>query len=731
MASSVRAVRRSLERRKARLEELLRLGNWLAEGGRFDEDELEDAPETERLEKEEELIERLTAAETRDELQTEIAELAELIRLAYQAEDKEIETKLAELRAVINDEHIQQTNEKLLIFTESKETLEYLTEKLTSWGYKVVKLHGAMSLDDRIRAENEFRESAQVMVSTEAGGEGINLQFCSLMVNYDLPWSPNRLEQRMGRIHRYGQQKEVHVYNLVAHDTREGQVLQALFRKLERIREAYGSDRVFDVIGDLLAGRNLKDLIVEAISNRRTIEEIVNEIQAIPDEEAVQKAKEAALEALATRHINLANILGEDRRAREQRLAPEYIECFFERACNFLGVKIERRRDGFWRVSSVPYEIRSVTQEFKNRYGEVFNEYKKLAFDKQTARNAEAVFIAPGHPLLESIIEKIIQSCTPDLQKGAIFVDPDGRLNGWLWFLECEIRDGNDQIAGKRLICIYQPADGTDMYEINSSVLWDLKPGKSTDIADAVFQSSLSDSSVMDFVVKNLLNGYRDELLKERKRDAEIKRKYGVLSIDQLINESQARLIEYETRRNKGEALPDVELRNVERRLEELRTRKQKLEADISRQTSLLPSEPRILGVACVISEDAPSDMHSDAAIEAIGMQVAMEYERQAGRTPEDVSRECLGYDIRSTAPDGTVRYIEVKARATTGPIVLTQNEWMMAQRLKDEYWLYVVENAASKAQLHAICNPAKTLESEIIELVRILIKDWKKGLAN
>lgn len=225
LASSVRAVRRSLERRRERLAQLLEVGRWLAERGEVDEEALEDLEEWERLKREEDLVAQLTAAETREELEREIAQLDELIALARRAERLEIETKLRKLREVMEDERLQQTGEKLLIFTESRETLEYLVEKLRGWGYSVVSLHGGMDLDARIRAEHEFRERAQVMVSTEAGGEGINLQFCSLMVNYDIPWNPNRLEQRMGRVHRYGQTKEVHIYNLVALDTREGKVL--------------------------------------------------------------------------------------------------------------------------------------------------------------------------------------------------------------------------------------------------------------------------------------------------------------------------------------------------------------------------------------------------------------------------------------------------------------------------------------------------------------------------
>ena len=722
LASSLRAVRRSLERRKERLEELLKLGKWLAERGTVDEEELEDDPEAERLKREEELVERLTAAETREELQAEINTLAELTRLAREAEQHELETKLTELRKVMEDEQLQQTREKLLIFTESRETLEYLTEKLRGWGYSVVTLHGGMNLDARIRAEHEFRERAQVMVSTEAGGEGINLQFCSLMVNYDIPWNPNRLEQRMGRIHRYGQQKEVHIYNLVAADTREGKVLGALFRKLEQIQAALGSDRVFDVIGEVIPGQSLKELIVQAITNRRTLEEIIADIETLPDEEAVRKAREAVLEGLATRHIDLQRVLAEDRRARENRLVPEYVERFFERACKFLNIPLERRRDGLWRVPHVPYEIRHVSQEFRHRFGEVFREYGKLAFDKATARRQEAVFVAPGYSLLEAVIERLLTECADDVRRGAVFVDPDGRLDGWLHFLEGEVRDGTNQVAGKRIFALYRSVGG-DVRHINPSILWDLKPyAKQQEI-----ESQVPEDDIIAYAVEHVLESYRAELLQERERMAAIKRKYGLRSLEQMILESEAKLIEYETRRAKGENLPDVEVVNEQRRKEELEARRQALHEEIRRETSLLPSMPKILGVVRVLPHPtADQSMRSDAEIEAIGMQVAMQYEREHGRNPEDVSAKNVGYDIRSTSPLGEVRYIEVKARATTGAIVFTPNEWLMAQRFGEEYWLYVVENAVTQPRLYTIQNPAAKLHAQqVIETVRYVITDW------
>ncbi len=725
MASSVRAVRRSLERRRDRLEELLRLGKWLVEGGWVDEDALEDSPEIERLRKEEELVERLTAAETREELEAEIRQLSGLIKLAKDAERHELETKLTELRKVMDAEHMQRTGEKLLVFTESRETLEYLAEKLRGWGYSVVVLHGGMNLDARIRAEHEFRERTQVMVSTEAGGEGINLHWrCSLMVNYDIPWNPNRLEQRMGRIHRYGQTKEVHIYNLVAADTREGKVMEALFHKLEQIRDALGSDRVFDVIGDVLPGKSLKDLIVEAVVHRRSLEEIVAEIERIPDEVAIRKTREAMLEGLATRHVDLQKVLGETRRAKENRLIPEYIERFFQRACALLQVPLEQRKDALCRVPTVPYQIREVTPSFKNRFGEVFREYGKIAFDKEIARRQQAEFVAPGHALLESLMDRLLETSGPDLQKGAVFADPDGRLDGYLWFVEGEIRDGADTAAGKRLFAIYQPQRGESRL-VPASILWDLKPIES----QPGWSATVDQNGVLAFAVEQGLDAYKNELLQQRQRDAEIKRKYGIRSLDQMIMASDAKLIDYETRRSRGEEVPEPTIQNEQRTKEDLLEKRRKLEESIRKEVSLLPLEPRIVGVARVIPEPVTdSNLREDQDVAEIGMRVAMAYEHTQGRVPEDVSLQNLGYDIRSTAEE-QVRYIEVKARSRAGAVALTPNEWLMAHRLGEEYWLYIVENAGSEPRLYLIQNPVARLQAkEVVEIVRYVVADWKQA---
>ncbi len=724
LASSVRAVRKSLERRHKRLKDLYSKGQILLDTG-YDEDYLEDLEEEERWKKEEELIERLTSAETLEELKEEIDKLEELVGIAKDVEKKEIETKLTELRKVMDEENLQQTKIKLLIFTESRDTLEYLIEKLKKWGYSVTYIHGGMNLEQRIKAENDFRNQAQIMVSTEAGGEGINLQFCWIMVNYDIPWNPNRLEQRMGRIHRYGQQHEVHIYNLVALDTREGRILERLFEKLHQIREHLGSDRVFDVIGEVLMGKSLKDLIVDAISNRRTMDDILKDFERIPDEIAINKVKEASLEALATRHIDLTRILGEQRKAKENRLVPEYIEEFFKTASQKLNIKMEEREKGLWRIASVPFDIRNQTHQFKIKFGEIQREYARISFDKDRAFKSQAEFVAMGHPLLEGVVEQIFSKYAEIAIQGATFVDPEGKRDGIIWFLEGEIKDGKGETAGKRLFAVFQDSKNNLSF-LNSAILWDLKPGATQSPSDL----STDKDAIVSFVITQGIENYKRELLERRTGDSDIKKKYGIRSLESMILESDAKISDYETRRMKGENIPEPIIQNEIRKKEDLERKKRRLEKEIEAEVHLYPVDPKMITAVRVVPQTVSvlPEIVRDDEIEKIGMSVVMEYEVRNERVPDDVSLQNLGYDIRSCDEAMNYRYIEVKARSKEGSVALTPNEWLMAQRLKDEYWLYIVINASTNPELYLIQNPASKLSPDKeIDIVRYIVKNWKE----
>jgi len=745
LASSIRAIRKSLERRCDRLNEVYKKGQLIQEVG-YDEDYIDDLEEKERWKKEEELLEKLTSAETLEELKEEIKKLEEIIAIAREVEKKEVETKLNELRKLMDVEHLQQPEIKLLIFTEAKDTLEYLVEKLRKWGYRVTFIHGGMNLDQRIKAENDFKHKTQIMVSTEAGGEGINLQFCWLMVNYDIPWNPNRLEQRMGRVHRYGQQHEVHIYNLVAVDTREGRILERLFEKLYRIREHLGSDRVFDVVGEVLMGKSLKDLIVDAITNRRTMDEILKDFERIPDEIAINKVKEASLEALATRHIDLTRILGEQRIARENRLVPEYIEEFFKRATKVLNIKMEKKQDNHWHVTSIPFEIRNQSYDFKVKFGEVQREYRKVSFDKDKAFKSQAEFVAMGHPLLEAVVNNVLTQYNPVASEGAAFIDPEGKMDGIIWYFEVEIKDGMNDTAGKRLFAVYQELTASEqsLSFINPAIIWDLKPLPAKEGQDKKgllkfneYQTPVSDiNAIISFVITEGLEKYKRELWERRQRDAGIKKKYGIRSLESMILNSDAKISDYETRRLKGENIPEATIKNEVRKKEDLERKKQHLLKYVESETHLYPTEPKIISAIRVLPRKVEGEMIADnlsvvmaqsEEIEKIGMEVAMEYERREGREPEDVHLENLGYDIRSKDRI-SYRYIEVKARAGEGAVALTPNEWLMSHRLQKDYWLYIVINASTNPELYLIQNPAAHLKpEEEISIVRYIVKDWKE----
>ncbi len=723
LASSTYALWKSLERRKEKLEKILEDKEKSKNITFIDYEEPEDLEESERWKREEEW-ESITVASNKDELKQEIEMLKDLIEKAKCIIDEEKEVKLKELKNAIEKgfENIKKMkgNPKILIFTESMDTLEYLVNKIKSWGYKVNYIHGRMNLEERIKAEKVFRDESEIMVATEAAGEGINLQFCHIMINYDIPWNPTRLEQRMGRIHRYGQQKDVHIFNLVAQDTREGKVLAKLFDKLEEIREKLGSDKVFDVIGDIFEGKNFYHLLIDAVTNTKSMDEILKELDIKPDEEYISKIKEILGESLATKFIDYTRIRDMTEKAKENRLIPEYVEEIFKKAFEIADGKI-KEKDGFIAIESIPHKIKKIAEsyEFKNRYGLIMKGYPKATFDKDRAfKNPDAEFISFGHPLLEALLEWVIKEFRDEAKKGAVFKDPSGRLNGYIWFYVGEITDGTGETAGKKILAIYD--DGKEKREINPAILWDLVPCSNITINEMIF----NEKEAIDFVI-DAVERYKEEIVVERKRQAEIKRKYGLKSLDYLIGKLDEELAELYERGGRGEKV-DLPIRNKEEQKKRYESAKKELEKEIQQEQSLIINTPQLFTVIRVIPEE--TSMFESEEIEKIGMEIAMEYERLQGREPEDVSSKNLGFDIRSKGKD-EIRYIEVKARAREEEVALTPNEWFKAKRFKNQYYLYIVANATTNPTLYIIKNPAENLNPvEKLEVVRFIVsvQQWK-----
>lgn len=733
LTSSVHAILSSLERRQTKLQQYLKYPDKIAqheeeyrEVANLDEEEIADLSEEERDEVERKL-EEMTIARNIDDVEREVRELEGLIEQAERVKSQEIESKLRTLRDDILD---QLGDRKLLIFTEHKDTLWYLEEKLKAWGYSVTLIHGGMHLDARIDAEEEFKHQSQIMVATEAAGEGINLQFCSLMVNYDIPWNPNRLEQRMGRIHRYGQNREVYIWNLIAENTREGQILDKLFKKLDRMRKALGTDRVFDIIGDVIPGTSLNDLLKEAILDQRQMEDIEFDIERVDEEATRETLERVFMSSLATEHIDYTGLLKDQLKAKENRLVPEYVRDYFLRAFDHVGGDFTAIDHGF-RVSSVPYALRQRNEDtgFTTRYGKVQPSYSKITFSKEVAQRKNGFeYVAPGHPLLEALTDHILTTTT-DKQTHAVFFDPEQKRQGVIWFVEGIVRDGTGSEAGRRVFAVLQKPDGS-LQKLNPAVLWDVEPAPDADLPDAIRNLTTGHDDIEDYLMADVLFPYQDEIEARRENDARIKERYGLRSLEYLISESNDKLFEYEHRAEQGEDMR-IATQNEKRNRDKLEARREALKEEIRLERNVTVDAPRILGVAAVIadpsavsySDDPPSGLVSedespgmarDDEIEAVGMRVATNYEEAHGWTVDDVSGEDHGgFDLRSIRYNddgalGAVRYVEVKARSRTGKIRLTSNEWKKARHFGDEYWLYVVTQAATDdPELTRIQNPA------------------------
>ena len=724
LASSTYALLKSLERRRDRLQDILD-GKipTTSDLPQYSEEEIGDMTDRQR-EEYEKMVETAVVVTDRNMLEKEVETIDSLIRKAKEIISGEEEVKLKQLRSALSElesKYPDIEDKKILIFTESKDTLTYLVDKIREWGYSVNFIHGGMSLQERVEAEQRFKQETQIMVATEAAGEGINLQFCHLMINYDLPWNPNRLEQRMGRIHRYGQKKEVYIVNMVAEDTREGRVLNRLFEKLELIRSALG-EKAFDVVGELL-NRSLASILTDAAAHAKDMDELLKEVDIRTDPEYIRKVKEDLADSLATHIIDYTRIEEMRMKAEENRLIPEYTENFFITAFSLLDGRIKKRADGLYAIEKIPYELKSISREddFRRSYGTLPKSYKKATFDKTIAfKNPDAEFISLGHPLFEALMLWIERNYSEKALTGANFIDPDGNMDGYLMFYEGEITDGTGEVAGKRLFCTY--IDDKTVEPVSPDILWDLERGEP--MRENVDITALKERTETEII--DVMREYQRELQAERKKQAAIKEKYGVRSLDILIGDLDDRALELEARREQGE---DVELviRNLVDKKRRYETARDELKDRIERERNLTMSMPSFIGIVRVLpgakkrgTEPSPEDKKR---IELVGMEMAMNYEREHGRIPEDVSSKTeLGFDIRSMNPDGSLaRYIEVKARAGRGPVEMTKNEWIKAKRFKDRYYLYVIWNASTpEPEFHMVRNPAENVNAlEETEVVR------------
>jgi superfamily II DNA or RNA helicase len=745
LASSVAAVTLSLERRLKRLKDLRKLGKLKQEFGEIPE-ELEDLTEAERWKFEDDLVERVTLAGTMAELEAEIAGLVELVRKAKHTTRHITDTKFEELRRVIS-EHVSGKNERLLIFTEHKDTLDFLLKRLRDLGFYCCTIHGGMPLPKRVDAERDFFEhSSSVMVATEAAGEGINLQFCSLMVNYDIPWNPNRLEQRMGRIHRYKQQKEVMIFNLVAANTREGQVIQRLLVKLEAMKQALGSDRVYDVIGEIISAPKFDELMKDWLANRRTLNEILADIDIHTDEKQVARIRsDMKNKALGSRYIDMTTLNEQVRQSKEQRLMPEYIERFFIEAFRSFGGTIEpaKENNGIWSIRRVSPDLRKLPEHIERRFGKIGKTYARITFDKDLADEYhETEFVGPGHPLFEGIIERVQREWGSALLRGAVFYNADAVKPEILWLIKAGIEDGQGRVIAQRLCAVHKL--DKDFSKIQPYAMLDLKsPDSLPGIPDDLKSEAQEEDQMIDWALDEIVAPYYGEISERRNHELAIKEKYVRKSLQFLITESNKKIANYDRRLKeflvkegpKYQGITNAREKEVGRRDDLIQRRDDRL-AELEHERHLSERPVEVIGVALILPTPAEitptkiTQMKNDPQVEKIAIEVTKEYEVSQGRKPVSVEEENCGWDISSLKGGQVELYIEVKGRAGEGAVALTPNEWIKAQRFGDEYWLYVVTNCKTNPELHRIQDPASKLEPvEEVNIVRYMIdsKDWKK----
>ncbi len=742
-ASSVYAVRRSLERMRDKRQRILdnpqayrqeQIDKRLP----LDFDELPDEEQQELINELESVVPSVEPGVLRED----IIKLGKLIEDAKVLEHREVESKLTRLKEVLQTQGIfSDPKMKLLIFTEHKDTLDYLAGdgvdgrpfgKLRQWGLTVTQIHGGMNIGDRdtpgtrIYAEREFKENVQIMVATEAAGEGINLQFCWFMINYDIPWNPVRLEQRMGRIHRYGQEKDCLILNFVSTNTREGRVLQKLFERLQQIEidlDPNQTGKIFNVLGDVFPSNQLERMIREMYSHNLTEDLIKARIVEEIDKDRFATITNSTLEGLAKRELNLSALIGKSTEARERRLVPEVIEDFAKESGPLVGLQFKESRPNShtYKVGRVPRTLWPVGERLEPRFGKLGHEYGQAVFDKALLVNDPTCeWVTPGHPLFESMREQLLEQVRGDLERGAMFYDLQSKEPYRLDVYAASVLDGRGNQLHKRLFAVQSTADGS-LHIKQPTVFLDLTAAPNG-VPSPNDQRVLDQHEIESFLLQNALTPLLSEVAAERLRETETIRKHIEISLNTLIDRLNIKQGELVQQRERGDQTPllAANIQQFENRLDELNGRLERRIAELDQERHCMIGEVQHIGSAWVLphpERQTPTfaPMVRDDEIEKIAVKEAIRHEEARGWQVESVEAQNRGFDLISRKPHPEdpktfieVRFIEVKGRAAVGEIALSTNEYRTAERLKNDFWLYVVYNCGSKPELHAIQDPAR-----------------------
>ncbi|AVT32681.1 helicase [Plantactinospora sp. BC1] len=723
LASSPEAILRSLERRQQRLEQRLKetLNRTPSPDaadrllGDADPDDLLDDLDAEQRESmEEEVVDAATAARSAAELRQEIAVLRNLVAIARRVRHAETDRKWTQLRGLLQDNpELRDGNgdpRKLIVFTEHRDTLNYLVERIgTLLGRPeaVVSIHGGVRREERKATQVRFTSdpTCVILVATDAAGEGLNLQRAHLMVNYDLPWNPNRIEQRFGRVHRIGQTEMCHLWNLVAVNTREGDVFLRLLAKLEEQARDLGG-QVFDVLGEAFEGQPLRELLVQAIRTGE-LPEVREHLNKVIDDRVGEGVKK--LIADRALHRDLLSLADVERirlrmeEARARRLQPHYIEGFFRDAFSRLGGRLGPREPGRYQISHVPNLVR----EERGPAGPVVARYERVCFDRARVRvedQVSAELLAPGHPLHDAVIGQTIKRYTPALERGCVLVDRLDRTEQprLLVAIREEIVDGNDRMVARRFSYVELWQDGRS--RPGTAPFLDYAPATDAEragLSEATSAPWLAEASrtAEQWAAGVELPQWYAEVSERRAAEIERTRRLVRERLATEINHWYTEAQRLATLVSDGRK-PRIQPRAAEARATELERRLERRLAELDREGHL-HARPPVVGALAVVVPQGLLDGLAGAAASTYptetmtsarrAVDAVLAAERRLGREPEEMAHNNPGYDIRSRTLDGHLVHIEVKGRVDGAEdFFVTNNEIRVGQNA-DRYRLALV----------------------------------------
>ena len=765
LASSPAAIYHSLRRRRDRLAdqaaELRRLtasgdpvpvadlpkGVRIADLEDFDFDSFDDV-ELENLE--DHVIDAATASATAGEMEAEVVELEALVELADGVRSSGIDAKWVALREVLRSGQFQTGHgdgtpagpRKLIVFSEHKDTLDYVAERIAAELGRpeaVAVIHGGVKRHDRRAIQDRFRvdPAVRVLVATDAAGEGVNLQVANMMVNYDLPWNPNRIEQRFGRIHRIGQQRPCHLWNLVAHETREGVVFTRLFEKIEQQRGVYG-DQVYDVLGDSHINTSLQQLLIQAITaddDPAHLDYMQEVIEGDIGKQLEDVLHERALVGGLADPAANDKIREDMERARARKLQPWFVHAFFSEALRQYGGRIAGRERGRYEITRIPASIRSFADP---GLGPVHDRYERVTFDKaciQVEGGDRAELISPGTPLLTAVVNKVLADHERTLSRGATLIDPqdqstDPRL---LVYLDHAVTDGR-QVHGHRQVVSrrfqYVEIDqhgnahnaGNEPY-IGYSPVTDEDRTLLEGHLDLDWADHTAEETAKGWAIEHLSQPHFEEVhratearvakVREAVRERlEAEIRYWDLRAEELKRQE---LAGQKPRLNSGRArarAEDLAARLVRRRLE------------LDREGDLHNSPPTIVGAAIVVPQGLidqlrglppdPEETADKMETDRRAVAAVLEVERALDRIPEAQSHSNPGYDVLSIDPaTGTHYFIEVKGHLPrTTEIHISAQQISKAKSLPDHWRLAIVsvpDNPTEPPTVRYLLDPFST----------------------